>query len=110
MKNVLLPTDFSENSWNAIKYATYFFNAMECDFYLMHVSNLNHFMPLDQSLTFDAQYLENTYTNPTKKKLRQLLKRIANLDIDRTKHKFFVLSDIGFFIESIRKTVKKQED
>ena len=41
MKNILLPTDFSENSWNAIKYALQLFKDETCKFYL-----LNTYTPL----------------------------------------------------------------
>lgn len=36
MKNILLPTDFSENSWNAIKYALQLFKNEPCKFYLLN--------------------------------------------------------------------------
>ena len=36
MKYILLPTDFSENSWNAIKYALQLFKNENCKFYLLH--------------------------------------------------------------------------
>ncbi|CAH8282352.1 nucleotide-binding universal stress UspA family protein [Mariniflexile fucanivorans] len=36
MKNILLPTDFSENSWNAIKYALQLFKNETCKFYLLN--------------------------------------------------------------------------
>ena len=36
MKNILLPTDFSENSWNAIKYALQLFKNETCRFYLLN--------------------------------------------------------------------------
>ncbi|MEN3322150.1 universal stress protein [Mariniflexile soesokkakense] len=36
MKKILLPTDFSDNSWNAIKYALSFFKESVCHFYLIH--------------------------------------------------------------------------
>ncbi|OMP31496.1 MULTISPECIES: universal stress protein [Mangrovimonas] len=36
MKNILLPTDFSENSWNAIKYALQLFEHETCKFYLLN--------------------------------------------------------------------------
>ena len=43
MKNVLLPTDFSENSWNAIKYAIHFLENIECHFYLLHVNRIRDY-------------------------------------------------------------------
>lgn len=36
MKNILLPTDFSENSWNAIKYTMQLFKNETCKFYLLN--------------------------------------------------------------------------
>lgn len=37
MKHILLPTDFSNNSWNAIQYALQLFKDQECTFHLLHV-------------------------------------------------------------------------
>jgi len=37
MKKILLPTDFSENSWNAIKYALQLFKNETCKFYILNV-------------------------------------------------------------------------
>ena len=36
MKNILLPTDFSDNSWNAIKYAFNLFKNEKCKYYLLN--------------------------------------------------------------------------
>ncbi|MGI9547387.1 MAG: universal stress protein [Flavobacteriaceae bacterium] len=36
MLKILLPTDFSANSWNAISYAVNFYKDRECMFYILH--------------------------------------------------------------------------
>lgn len=36
MKTVLIPTDFSENAWNAIQYAIQLFEKEECKFYILN--------------------------------------------------------------------------
>lgn len=36
MKNILLPTDFSQNSWNAMRYALEFFKNETCKFHLLN--------------------------------------------------------------------------
>ena len=36
MKNILIPTDFSGNAWNAICYALEFFKNEKCKFYFLH--------------------------------------------------------------------------
>ena len=37
MKRILLPTDFSDISVNAIKYATQLFTNIPCEFYVLNV-------------------------------------------------------------------------
>lgn len=49
MKNILLPTDFSENSWNAIKYALQFFKDEVCNFHL-----INTYTPI----VYQIEYME----------------------------------------------------
>ena len=36
MRNILIPTDFSENAWHAISYALMLFKDEPCTFYLLH--------------------------------------------------------------------------
>ena len=38
MERILFPTDFSENSWNAIKYGLEVFKNVKCTFHLLHVN------------------------------------------------------------------------
>ena len=49
MKKILLPTDFSNNSWNAIKYAVNLFKDETCHFYL-----LNTYTPI----IYQVEYVE----------------------------------------------------
>lgn len=43
MKKVVLPTDFSENAWKAISYATTLYKNLECEFYLLNVFSIDSF-------------------------------------------------------------------
>lgn len=58
MKNVLVPTDFSENSIQALKYAQVLFSSMECNFYLLYVGTL-----LDTKI--DAESFQESDGAPT---------------------------------------------
>jgi len=40
-QHILLPTDFSDNSWYAIVYALRFYADKECTFYLLHTTKMN---------------------------------------------------------------------
>lgn len=108
MKNILLPTDFSENSWNAVKYALRFFRTIKCNFYLLHVNRLSHLESDAQALPMDQDYIDAVYTKPAKKQLRNVLKQISKLSPNHENHKFFTLTDYNSFIESIRKTVDEK--
>jgi len=106
MKNILLPTDFSENSWNAIKYAINFFEKDTCNFYLLHVNRLSTTIMNDSPYIATEEVIENVYTKPAKLQLNKILKRIAEQFTPNKNHKFYKLSDYNFFIESIRKHVE----
>ncbi|TXE10462.1 universal stress protein [Gelidibacter salicanalis] len=76
MKNILLPTDFSENSWNAIVYAMELFHDEVCTFYL-----LNTYTPViyhvEYVLGYPAQFgLEDTIRNSAQQQLKGLRARI----------------------------------
>ncbi len=42
-KNILIPTDFSKNSWNALNYALSLFKDDKCTFYLLNAFQLYYF-------------------------------------------------------------------
>src|SRR5690606_3347297 len=105
MKTILLTTDFSENSWNAIKYALKFYQNSTCTFYLLHVNTLSYAMTKDTLYVDTKDFIENTYTKPSKQQLRKTLKRILQEFPINKNHHFFTLTDYNFFIDSIRKYV-----
>ncbi|MBU2928622.1 universal stress protein [Winogradskyella psychrotolerans] len=107
--NILLPTDFSENSWNAISYAIDLFEPVVCNFYLLHVNRADTFMAGDSGYVPTADQIEEIYVKPSKQKLRTLLNDIQDHHKPNNNHKFYALSDYGFFIESIRKYVTKKK-
>ena len=109
MKNILLPTDFSDNSWNAIVYALQFFEKSPCTFYLLHVNTLNYSMALDLPYIQSQDYIENTFNKPAKKRLKAVLNRISKQFPDNKNHHFFTLTDYNFFVESIRHHVEEKE-
>lgn len=109
MKNILMPTDFSDNSWNAIAYALKFFENINCTFYLLHINILTYAMAHDSSYDLIQEYGGNTLVEPAKKELRDILQRISREFPDNENHHFFTLTDNNFFIESIRNHVLEQQ-
>ncbi|RZV61731.1 MAG: universal stress protein [Flavobacteriaceae bacterium] len=109
MKNILLPTDFSDNSWNAIKYALGLFKDNTCNFYLLHVNRLTNLVTADASYTPTKDLIEEVYTKPSKTQLREMLKRISEEVGRNDNHSFYTLVDYNFFIESIRRHVEDKK-
>ena len=109
MKNILLPTDFSENSWNAIEYALKFFEDSNCHFYLLHVNRLSALVESDAPYLPTQEVIQEVYTKPAKRQLQQFLKRIANEFPHHKNHKFYTLTDYNFFIESVRNHVNENK-
>lgn len=108
MKNILLPTDFSDNSWNAIQYAFRFYENTACTFYILHVSEINNLIANENGYVATQDVIENVLLKPAKEQLDALVKRIKKELPIHKNHKVFTLTDYSLFIDSIRKHVKSK--
>lgn len=108
MMNILLPTDFSDNSWNAINYATEFLKNKACNFYILNVNSLENVFVGDYSYNPTPEILGEINIEQSKPKLKELIKRISQDIKPNKKHKFYSLSDYSYFLESIRKHVNEK--
>lgn len=106
MQAILLPTDFSENSWNAIDYALKFYQDVSCNFYLLHV---NIYQPISQEYLSSKQ-VHDVQQISTQSIRKRLLNKINTIETEfaNDKHHFFAIADDGFFIESVRKHVEEK--
>ena len=109
MKNVLLPTDFSENSWNAILYALNFFKNEKCNLYLLHVNKISNLTINDSPYILTQEVIEEVYNKPSKAQLKKLLRKISEQVPNNKKHNFYTITDYNFFIESIRNHVSEKK-
>ena len=109
IRNVLLPTDFSDNSWNAIMYAIHFFGNVDCHFYLLHVDRpyVLNTTPTVYGVSLDV--LNATYSMASKEQLKNLLHRIKTITPNNKNHRFFTLAESGAFIETIRTNVEEHK-
>ena len=108
MKNILIPTDFSDNAWNAIKYALDYFSNEECNFYLLNVVRVSALATPETSNIHTVQAVETDYMVPAKEKLEKLQKKIK-LQFKNKNHRFFTLVDYDFFIDAVRNHVHDKE-
>jgi nucleotide-binding universal stress UspA family protein len=107
MKNILLPTDFSENSVNAIHYALELFEGEPCNFFILNTQSPASYIS-DDLVFAGNQSLYDTIVKSTKEKLSFLLVDLKN-EFKTSTFNFELLVDYDALPEAINqiKTSKK---
>lgn len=108
MKNILLPTDFSENSLNAIAYALNLFEETACNFYLLHIIKSADLGSSASPYLTSTANVSEIYATSTKARLKETLHHITTKLAPNKKHKFYTLIDHNFLVESIRQHVREK--
>ena len=109
MKNILLPTDFSENAFNAIRYALQLFKEEPCNFYI-----LNSYSPpmSAPSSGVTTQMLNDSIlkalVEDSERGLNESLQKIKD-NYANDKHNYTLLPAFDFFNTAVEKAVKKFE-
>ncbi|WP_117883104.1 universal stress protein [Aureibaculum luteum] len=108
MTNILIPTDFSENSWNAIAYSIKYFEKSTCNFYILHVTPIiNYASGETPPLPFSGS-IEKELLKQSKSDLQDLLNRIKKIDLNPN-HNFITIPSYDYFIDSIRGQIDKKK-
>nr|WP_321234069.1 universal stress protein [uncultured Psychroserpens sp.] len=104
MKKVLLPTDFSENSINAIRYALEFFKYEACEFYLLNVQKVSSFVSDDLMTMQPSETIFNSLISSAKERIERLIKDMETT-YGNTLHTFKSKVDFDNFIDAINQIV-----
>lgn len=108
MKNILFPTDFSANSWNALLYGISFFKKIHCTFHIVHVNSITTNAAGEAVMYSSPDILEQTILKESNEKLGQLMTKINRLPLN-PKHEFHTTSYNGFLTDHLKKEVKKKK-
>ena len=109
MKNILLPTDFSENSWNAIKYAIQLFEKDQCTFHVF-----NAYTPVVYDLTYmllasPAQFgLRDPIREASREHLSELETRISDEVGVNPNHTFETIARFETLISGIKELIEER--
>ena len=105
-KKILLPTDFSENSINAIKYALDMYKHDVCQFYVLNaISMPNHSIDTINMLQFDKNSFEKK-KEEIEQKLTTLLEDIIQEKNHVANHIFETISSFDEPLEAIKKAIE----
>lgn len=101
MKTILIPTDFSENSWNALAYAVQLYKNISCNFYVLHVGHLRNSVVQNTPFSFYNSDLDKSI----KEKFSELFDRIRDMPANE-KHRFIAVQEYGNMLTIIRNFVE----
>lgn len=101
MKRILIPTDFSQNAWNAIDYAMHLFENQETVFYL-----LNTYTPVIPSSRFMAPIvngirIEDAIRSSSENGLAKTVERIQTT-YNNPKHVFETISSFNLLADEVK--------
>ncbi|WP_178988329.1 universal stress protein [Winogradskyella schleiferi] len=107
MKQILLPTDFSENSWNAIAYAIQLFKDEECTFHL-----LNTYIPVIYNLEYVIGYPEqfglvDAVRDTSRQNLFKVVSRISSEFIKTKNHTFQTHAKFDTMLSGVRDAIEE---
>lgn len=108
MKNIVLPTDFSDNAWNAIFTALKLFTNVECTFYLLHAYEPNALNMLGQK---GQQRLGVIYDSLSEYSRQELNKVMAYLkkNLHNPKHSFEMIPESDPLENALAQLVEQKE-
>jgi len=73
MITILLPTDFSENSKNAIRYALDFFHGKKCTFYFFNVQKISEYVTAEVFSSSPKNFIYDAVISDNKEMLNSLM-------------------------------------
>lgn len=108
MRRILIPTDFSLNAWNAIKYGLAFFKNEKCTFYLLHIHPIPPYSGAGSSVRASTAIMRENILVDSKQQLKTLLERIREYS-ENPNHSFVTTAVYDFFVESIKREVEDRK-
>lgn len=108
MKNILIPTDFSENSHNAIRYALDYFADIPVNFFILHVAQINHTNKLEETASHFEDSSDTQLVYNASALLTDEIKFCQNLS-KNPHNNFYPLEGKTLLVETIRKQISENE-
>ncbi|MDC6387497.1 universal stress protein [Maribacter sp. PR1] len=104
MKNILIPTDFSENSCNALRYAISMFWGQECNFHLLNTYTPAIAGSRFMAASFEENMMANSAAKYSKKGLDDLLIRVKK-EFNNEKHHFKTISSFSLLVDEVLESI-----
>ncbi|WP_055448624.1 universal stress protein [Lacinutrix mariniflava] len=107
MKRILLPTDFSDNAYNAISYAVQFYKNVECNFFILHTYTPSIVSSGNMLDTYTALKIYEIEKETANLKLRAL-EALINKEWPNKKHTFTSISAFNLLILEMTEIISEK--
>ncbi|SRX55140.1 universal stress protein [Aequorivita sp. CIP111184] len=106
MKNILLPTDFSKSSKNAIRYAMRFFEGETCTFHILNSQKPSGYITADVLYGAPGSTIYDGILNDNKKELEKM---VLFCESNSTKENFTFVPKIDFdnIVDAVNQAITK---
>ena len=104
MKNILLPTDFSDNAWNATRYAIELYRKKPCTFYLLNTYTPAIVHSRFMAASVQGGVIEDNVRTQSEKGLLEVVEQIK-AECHYPDHKFETVSSFSLLTEEIKDLV-----
>ena len=100
MKSILLPTDFSKNSINAIYYAAELLKDERCEFYVINIQKASSFVSDDLMTMSSSATIYQTLIDAAKHSIANVINEIRE-KFNNPLHEFYSIVDYDNFVDGI---------
>ena len=107
MKNILLPTDFSDNAWNATVNAIKWHENENCVFHFLNTYTPTITNTRFLASSFSGSQIRDSARKESEKKLKKMLGRIQQ-SFSRPNHSFKTISSFSLLIDELKETLEKR--
>ncbi|MCM4169346.1 hypothetical protein KCTC52924_00587 [Arenibacter antarcticus] len=107
MKNILVPTDFSENSFNAVKYGLELFQEHRCTFYMLHVNPVPSYSGTESNLKSSIANFQDALLSDSREQLKKLIKRIEE-SAPNSNHTYVPIAVYDYFVDTVKREVQNK--
>ncbi len=108
MRNILLPTDFSENSRNAMEYALEMLHGQDCNFSILNVQTTGEFVLDDFYAASANASVHQAILSDNKKKLKEFITSFEE-KYQNENFEFHSFVDYDAFTDAIQQIVNSQD-
>lgn len=105
MKNILIPTDFSDNAWQATRYAIELFTSEKCIFHLLNVYTPAITSSRFMATTFDSSAFKDSAHMYSELGLSKVVKRVKNT-YSNVHHSFNTISSFSLLVDEVNNVVE----